>query len=82
MQNKVMILSVAPCGKAVEVSKGSTWSQVPVCSEDRQICWIMCHTSPAVCRLPLTPIAKLRASARIELGFLMCCFEECYRADF
>lgn len=76
MQNEVTILPVALCGKAMEVNKGSMWSQVSAyveqigrfAGED-----IIQH------RLPSTPFAKLTASARTKLGFLMRSFAECYR---
>lgn len=76
MQNKVRILPVAPCGKAVEDGKGSAWSQVAACTEQIGRFGGV-HTIHR--RLPSTPFAKLTASARTELGFLMCSFEGCCR---
>jgi len=77
MQNKVMILPVITYGKAVEVSKDSTWSQVAACTE--QI-GRFAGAHAIHHRLPSTPFAKLTASVRTELGSLMRSFEECYRA--
>lgn len=75
MQNKVKILPVALCGKAVEISKGSMWSEVAACTEQ---VGKFAGTHTIHCRLPSTAFAKLTASARTELGFLMCSFEESY----